>query len=73
MTLPRRTQRTLTETEAERYRNRLRKTQAQRDQSRLAKVRRMNRWNRWLERARGIALFLGIVTFFTWIYWMAIH
>ncbi len=73
MTSPRRSHRTLTETEAERCRNRLRKSQAERDQARLEKVRRTNRKNRWLETARGTVLFLGIVTFFTWIYWIAIH
>lgn len=69
MTSPRRS---LTESEAEQCRLRLRKSQAQRDQARLQKIRRRNRWNRWGVQFRGAALFTGIVTFFTWIYWMAI-
>lgn len=73
MTSPRRAPRLLSESEAERCRSRLRKSQAQRDQARLEEIRRQNQWNRWLERARGASLFAGIVTFFTWIYWMAIH
>ena len=73
MTSPRRNPRVLSESEAERCRSRLRKSQAQRDQARLQKIRRQNQWNRWGLRLRGAALFTGIVTFFTWIYWMAIH
>lgn len=73
MTSPHRSPRLLTQTEAERYRAQLRSDQAERDQTRLAEVRRRNRRNQWLENARAAALFAGIVTFFTWIYWMAIH
>ena len=73
MTSPRRPPRTLSKSEAERCKSRLRNTQAERDRARIQKIRRQNHWNRLGVQLRGAALFTGIVTFFTWIYWMAIH
>jgi len=73
MTSPQRHRRVLTEQEAERHRNRLRQAQSDRDRARLERIRRRNRQAGWLERLRATALFLGIVAFFTWVYWMAIH
>ncbi len=73
MTSPRHSQETLSKSEAERCRSRLREGQAERDQSRLKGIRRRNRWNLWGERIRATALFVAIVVFFTWIYWLGIN
>ena len=73
MTSPRRNPRLLSQSEADAVARVFAKSQAQRDQARLQKIRRQKQWNQWGERLRGAALFTGIVTFFTWIYWMAIH
>jgi hypothetical protein len=63
----------LSQSEAERRRAQLRKGQAERDQARLTRLRRRKRWNQWGERIRASALFLGIVVFFTWIYWLGVN